>query len=220
MSQRYWKGNKQLIPFDHLEAWMPGAGVQLSQYYYNMERRSAERFRKKFLKIWKDAAGHLQCVYCGRDGLSTTSKCSNPNQATLDHITPVSKGGERWDMTNIVPCCQTCNRRKNNIWGRNLVEWIDARMRERRDKDAKRKAKNKRKTMRKLARELQKIASGLSTPLLPAHIERGYGEMYERPIEQHPSITVPSFRWIEPKPTRRSDDANGCSMECSSQEAS
>lgn len=53
-----------------------------------------------------------KCVYCERD---------NPNQLTLDHVIPKSKGGkDRWD--NLVTCCFDCNQRKGNLtveeWGK------------------------------------------------------------------------------------------------------
>lgn len=34
--------------------------------------------------------------------------------ATLDHIVPLSKGGN-WDVTNLLLCCPPCNRRRGNM---------------------------------------------------------------------------------------------------------
>jgi 5-methylcytosine-specific restriction endonuclease McrA len=46
-----------------------------------------------------------RCAYCG--------KKLTPRQITLDHITPISKGGNH-TRTNVVPACKSCNSRKGN----------------------------------------------------------------------------------------------------------
>ena len=48
------------------------------------------------------------CFYCG-----------SSNQITIDHILPVSKGGEH-RIGNLVPACKSCNSSKGNKF---LVEW-------------------------------------------------------------------------------------------------
>ena len=52
------------------------------------------------------------CTYCGR----RISKRS----ATLDHVVPVSQGGQD-DLENLVLCCRACNECKA---GRTPTEWI------------------------------------------------------------------------------------------------
>jgi 5-methylcytosine-specific restriction endonuclease McrA len=42
-----------------------------------------------------------KCAYCGNE----------MTKVTLDHIIPLSKGGEH-SVVNVVPCCPTCNFRK------------------------------------------------------------------------------------------------------------
>lgn len=45
------------------------------------------------------------CQYCAKE--------FEPEDLTFDHVVPVAKGGRRsWD--NIVTCCVTCNRRKDD----------------------------------------------------------------------------------------------------------
>ncbi len=46
---------------------------------------------------------HLRCYYCGKQ----------PKKLTMDHIIPITKGGNH-TMSNIVPACQSCNSRKGN----------------------------------------------------------------------------------------------------------
>jgi hypothetical protein len=55
--------------------------------------------------IWDKTSG--RCWYCG--------KTMNPfSEFCIDHVLPSSKGGlDNFD--NLVPCCRTCNLRKNSI---------------------------------------------------------------------------------------------------------
>jgi len=52
---------------------------------------------------WRSIKEHYRytCVYCGR----------RMKRLTMDHILPLSKGGEH-TFTNIVPACKACNRKK------------------------------------------------------------------------------------------------------------
>ena len=48
---------------------------------------------------------HNTCQYCG--------KVFTPNELTLDHVIPRSRGGaSSWE--NLVACCKTCNHKKGN----------------------------------------------------------------------------------------------------------
>jgi hypothetical protein len=53
-------------------------------------------------RLLKDHYGH-RCVYCDK----------KPKRLTVDHITPLSKGGNH-TMANIVPACGSCNYRKRD----------------------------------------------------------------------------------------------------------
>lgn len=59
------------------------------------------------------------CRYCGKKGLTKKT-------LTLDHIIPVSKGGQ--DIrTNMVVCCRVCNCKKNS---KDLEAYVTFRLQE------------------------------------------------------------------------------------------
>ena len=73
-------------------------------------RASRRRARKNHAPIndfttqqWKDMKAHYghRCVYCGK----------KQQRLTLDHITPLIKGGSH-TLHNIVPACKSCNSKK------------------------------------------------------------------------------------------------------------
>lgn len=51
---------------------------------------------------------HYKCGYCGIPVIVTKSVTLPPNEGTLDHIKPRSKGGET-SLDNLVTCCNRCN---------------------------------------------------------------------------------------------------------------
>ena len=79
-------------------------------------------FRKELLQKELTEKGKLQCVYCGRDDLiegyhEFEKKHLNmkfPNLATIDHIYPLSLGGNKYDETNCCVACKKCNSKKGN----------------------------------------------------------------------------------------------------------
>jgi len=79
-------------------------------------------FRKEYLQKVLLNEGKLVCSYCGREDLvegyhSWRKKHRNmkiPNLATIDHIHPLSKGGEKYDTTNCCVSCRPCNSKKSN----------------------------------------------------------------------------------------------------------
>ena len=73
------------------------------------EKNKARELRAS--KWWKNKRGQGICHYCGRQ--------THPSNLTMDHITPVVRGG-RSTKNNIVPCCEECNARKQS---KTPVEW-------------------------------------------------------------------------------------------------
>ena len=67
-------------------------------------------FRDEYL----DEAKPWECTYCHRtDMIRIYDTVRAPaNLVTLDHITPLSKGGDRYDPENICISCRKCNENK------------------------------------------------------------------------------------------------------------
>jgi hypothetical protein len=66
---------------------------------YICNKRSA-----KFLISWQDVDDNIILSFVTEDGI----------EMTLDHVVPVSKGGSRKNISNIMPCCRICNQKKSN----------------------------------------------------------------------------------------------------------
>ena len=57
------------------------------------------------------------CHYCGK-------KITNKDELTVDHVVPVSKGGEN-EKDNFVISCKTCNREKSNLSAERYTEFLN-----------------------------------------------------------------------------------------------
>jgi len=86
--------------------WLVGPECSLAiptvlrlRYYVNVPRRNSPPWTRRGV-LERD---RYTCAYCGK-------KCS-PREATIDHITPVSRGG-RSSWGNTVTACFRCNQRK------------------------------------------------------------------------------------------------------------
>jgi hypothetical protein len=99
------------------------------------KKRIADRMRSANPAYWKNDTTHKQrarrfgchyefvnkfdiynrdgykCMYCGVDVV--VCKKYKHNQASIDHVVPMSKGGPH-SPTNIVTCCMPCNMKKGN----------------------------------------------------------------------------------------------------------
>lgn len=62
------------------------------------------RKRLRFMILRRDA---WTCQYCGRTAKDGAT-------ITLDHVVPLSKGGD-WCWNNLVAACERCNTGKSNI---------------------------------------------------------------------------------------------------------
>ncbi|NJO64035.1 MAG: HNH endonuclease [Richelia sp. RM2_1_2] len=76
------------------------------------------KFSRQFLKRELEKCGSLTCHYCNRTNLIIENegmKVPQRNKATIDHVIPVSKGGNRFSKKNIVVACGRCNGSKGDM---------------------------------------------------------------------------------------------------------
>jgi len=86
--------------------------VLICKKYKRNEVEEWLEFRDDFL----DRNKPLVCVYCGKKDLlkDPTGKKQPKNLATIDHVKPLSKGGSRYDESNLVVACYACNQAKGD----------------------------------------------------------------------------------------------------------
>jgi 5-methylcytosine-specific restriction enzyme A len=81
------------------------------------ERGKARELRKS--EWWKRRVAKGECHYCG--------KKTPAGDLTMDHIVPLVRGG-RSTKGNVVPCCKSCNTRKQSLlpmeWAAYLNELV------------------------------------------------------------------------------------------------
>lgn len=80
---------------------------------------------QKFLYSEKEK-GSLNCAYCHRKNLkiydfTKGQKFRQKDGATCDHKVPMSKGGDKYDFSNMAVSCYFCNNKKGNM---DFDEWI------------------------------------------------------------------------------------------------
>ena len=68
------------------------------------EKQKARELRQS--QWWKQQVAAGKCHYCG--------KPFPPEELTMDHIVPVSRGGTS-TRGNVVPCCKSCNTEKKYL---------------------------------------------------------------------------------------------------------
>lgn len=72
------------------------------------------------------ARDDYRCHYCG---LTVNNRVlpHHPRRATIDHMTPKSRGGAKYDESNVVTACRRCNEEKGNmlydvyLWFRHML---------------------------------------------------------------------------------------------------
>lgn len=72
-----------------------------------------------FREWYFDRHEPLTCMWCGRTNLARkvedmTDKAQLETLATIEHITPLSGGGERWDPSNLGIACWPCNNNRKD----------------------------------------------------------------------------------------------------------
>lgn len=87
----------------------------------NQKYQRSDTYRTEFIRNWPPRAGKYRCVYCGR-------KISK-NDMEVDHVVPVKAVSHNLlyrlmvppegvnSLSNLVPACHKCNRRKGSKCG-------------------------------------------------------------------------------------------------------
>ena len=83
--------------------------IPADESHVKREKEKARTMRKS--QWWKNQTGQGKCYYC--------EKSFHPKELTLDHITPIIRGGKT-TKGNVVPCCKECNSNKKYMLP---VEW-------------------------------------------------------------------------------------------------
>ena len=71
------------------------------------------KYRKWYIREHYRKYRSLECFYCGKGPLKKQTDITE-ELATLDHVKPLSKGGERFHSSNLVVACFPCNSRKRD----------------------------------------------------------------------------------------------------------
>ena len=77
---------------------------QFSSQFVSAEREKAKLLRKS--RWWQDKLGQAKCFYC--------NSLLKRHEVTMDHLLPVSKGGQS-NKNNVVICCKACNNKKRDL---------------------------------------------------------------------------------------------------------
>ncbi len=75
--------------------------IYISDIFINKQKQKGRILRKT--TWWKRKCAHGRCYYC--------SKGVYPNELTMDHVIPISRGGMS-EKSNVVPACKECNNKK------------------------------------------------------------------------------------------------------------
>ena len=79
------------------------------------EKNKAREMRKS--QWWKNVLGKGKCEYCHQR--------FHPSELTMDHKTPIIRGG-RTTKSNCVPACKECNNEKKYLLPIEWQEFIEA----------------------------------------------------------------------------------------------
>lgn len=75
--------------------------IQKDQQHIAREKLKAKKLRNS--QWWKNEIAQGICYYCKQK--------FTPEELTMDHIVPLSRGGKS-TKGNTVPCCKECNNKK------------------------------------------------------------------------------------------------------------
>lgn len=82
---------------------------EFNEKHLKLERQKARLLRQS--RWWKQKIAEGRCYYCQQK--------FPPAELTMDHIVPISRGGQT-TKGNVVPVCKDCNNKKKYLL---LMEW-------------------------------------------------------------------------------------------------
>lgn len=82
---------------------------ETQQKHTSNEKQKAREIRHS--QWWKNIISDGKCYYCG--------KKFSPEELTMDHKIPISRGGKS-EKNNLVPACKECNNKKKYLLP---IEW-------------------------------------------------------------------------------------------------
>lgn len=83
---------------NYLSQWI---NIEKDSKHIAREKTKARELKKT--QWWKNEIAKGICYYC---------ECKfSPDELTMDHIVPLSRGGKS-TKGNVVPCCKSCNNEK------------------------------------------------------------------------------------------------------------
>ena len=84
-----------------MSGWIP---IDKDPKHVAKEKEKARKLRNS--QWWKNEIAKGICHYCGGH--------FRQDELTMDHVTPISRGGKS-TKGNIVPCCKECNNKKKHF---------------------------------------------------------------------------------------------------------
>lgn len=89
-----------------------------------LQKRYREEILHEYLQ-WRDKFlskfDVLTCFWCGKTGLLPETETLS-QLATIDHIIPVSRGGEKMNEKNCIVSCHKCNVKRGN---QDFIEYLN-----------------------------------------------------------------------------------------------
>ncbi len=89
--------------------------VEVDAAHVAREKARARELRQS--QWWKNRRAHGVCHYCRQRFPA--------RELTMDHVVPIIRGG-RSARSNVVPCCKTCNNRKQSLLPSEWQEYLAA----------------------------------------------------------------------------------------------
>lgn len=87
--------------------------IEIGEAEVKREREKSRELRKS--RWWKNRLAQGVCHWCG--------KRFAPDELTMDHIVPVTRGGKA-SRNNVVPACKECNSRKKYLLPMEWEEYL------------------------------------------------------------------------------------------------